>query len=111
MSSRTGSVRRERERVGKVIADTGIRDCSRASGAAHRQWKQLDNYKEQKIGLRPVATSYINAVFLENCRTALRGGNGISRRFNIDPPSLSDYLDGFDALKLAQSFEDSVSAL
>lgn len=57
-----------------------------------QHWRFLDLRCEMKVWGTPVARLYIVGVLLSNCLTCLRGRNQTSEHFNIDPPSLHEYL-------------------
>ena len=56
-----------------------------------RLWTFVDFKKNAKILLQPVAKYYAVATLLTNCYTCLYGNN-IAAHFNLQPPSLSEYL-------------------
>lgn len=45
-----------------------------------------------KLGLQPVAQIWQVSVLLANCLICLRGGNQVSKRFGLCPPSIEEYL-------------------
>ena len=56
-----------------------------------QQFSFLQHKENLKIGLQPVAQYYVVATILFNCFTCLYG-NQVSKFFNVDPPSLEEYL-------------------
>ena len=46
----------------------------------------------QKLYWQQVGTSYIVAALLTNCRTCIYGYGTAKKLFNLDPPSLEEYL-------------------
>jgi hypothetical protein len=57
-----------------------------------QHWRFLDLRCAMKVYETPVARLYIVGVLLSNCLTCIRGRNQTSAFFNLDPPSLHDYL-------------------
>jgi hypothetical protein len=57
-----------------------------------RYWAFLDYKKAMKIQLSAILPMWHLAIFLTNCLTCAKGGNQISKFFNIEPPSLEEYL-------------------
>jgi hypothetical protein len=55
-------------------------------------WAFLDFKKNLKVGLSPVGTLYKLGVLLTNCHTCIYGGNIVSAKFNLPPPTLRAYL-------------------
>jgi uncharacterized PurR-regulated membrane protein YhhQ (DUF165 family) len=47
----------------------------------------------QKLFQAPLAKEYVAAVFFANCHMCIYGAVPHSEYFDIDPPSLADYLD------------------
>lgn len=75
-------------------------NCEMSSGRIIVEWgfakvlqyfSFVDFKKNQKLLLQPIASHYFTAVLLSNCHTCLYGSEA-SKHFNIQPPSLSDYL-------------------
>lgn len=56
-----------------------------------QQFSFLQHKENLKIGLQPVAQYYVVATLLYNCFICLYGSQ-IATYFNVDPPSLEDYL-------------------
>ena len=57
-----------------------------------RYWAFLDYKKAMKIQQCAILLMWHLAIFLTNCLTCAKGGNQISKFFNIEPPSLEEYL-------------------
>jgi len=57
-----------------------------------RYWAFLDFKKQMKIQKSLIIPMWHLAIFLTNCVTCARGGNQISKYFNIAPPSLEEYI-------------------
>ena len=55
-------------------------------------WVFLDYKKVMNIQLSAILPMWHLAIFLTNCLTCAKGGNQISKFFNIEPPSLEEYL-------------------
>ena len=47
-----------------------------------------------KVGLQPVGQIWMVSVLLANCLTCLRGGNQVSKKFGMSPPSIEQYIAG-----------------
>lgn len=63
-----------------------------AFGLVTKYWG-FNSYKPaHKPGLSPVAGYYIVSVLLTNIQTCLKGGNQISDKYRLSPPSLERYL-------------------
>ena len=65
-------------------------------GAVILNFRLLSNRLEMKIGSRPLYDYVVCAVFLTNCLNCHKcadGGNQISKRFGLSPPSLVEYLN------------------
>lgn len=69
-----------------------------AFGDAWRQWTYTTTHKQLRIGCQAVGAFYAVAVLLNNCRTCLRGRNQTSDCFEVDPPSIYQYLYPNEAL-------------
>ena len=63
-------------------------------GLVKRLFAFIDWAKSQKILLSPVALFFKVAVFLTNIHTCVNEGNQVSDFFQLDPPSLQEYLYG-----------------
>ena len=61
-------------------------------GIVKRMFAFIDWAKGQKILLSPVAVLFKAAVFLTNVHTCVNRGNQISDFFQLDPPTLEEYL-------------------
>jgi hypothetical protein len=57
-----------------------------------REWAFLDFKKNQKVFLQPLAKYYLTGAILSNIRTCVNGSSQTSIHFNVDPPSLAEYL-------------------
>jgi hypothetical protein len=66
-------------------------------------WKYVDYDPAQHILLCPIALHYMNILLLTNCHTILQGMSVGHRMFDVEPPSLQEYL-GFQ-------WDDNLNAL
>ena len=57
-------------------------------------WPFLDYRKKHKVLLAPVGRHFAVANVLTNIHTILSGGNVISERYGLSPPSLDAYMAG-----------------
>ena len=57
----------------------------------HRLWAYVDFSKKNTLMWTRPATAYLNAQFLTNCHTCMYR-NQVSDCFELDPPSLHDYI-------------------
>jgi hypothetical protein len=63
-----------------------------AFGYVQSNWGHVSWVNGQRVLLSPVGLQYRVAVLLSNCLTCLRGGNIISDKFGVNPPTLEEYL-------------------
>ena len=56
-------------------------------------WRHLANELEMKMQSRPVFSYVWACSLMSNCLTAARGGNQISAKFSVPPPTLMEYLE------------------
>lgn len=70
----------------RVTVEWGFKEVSSRFAA-------LDFVRQEKIRQGPVALKYLVAVFLTNCLTCLDRDNQISQYFNVQPPTLDEYLN------------------
>ncbi|CAB1112388.1 unnamed protein product [Ectocarpus sp. CCAP 1310/34] len=56
------------------------------------KWAFVDMKSQQKYLLSPVGKQYRVATLLSNMHSCLNGGNQISQYFNLQPPTLEEYL-------------------
>jgi hypothetical protein len=61
-------------------------------GETQQQWTYTHFAEGLRPGFQPVAAFYATAILLQNCRTCIRGGSPISRRFGVPPQSVEAYL-------------------
>lgn len=61
-------------------------------GAVSNTWQALEFKRTEKVCLSAVALRYRVGVFLYNCLTCMRGGNQVSQRFMVEPPTLQQFL-------------------
>jgi nuclease HARBI1 len=57
-------------------------------------WPFLDYRKKHKVLLSPVGRLFAVGNVLTNMHTILSGGNIVSRRYGLEPPSLEAYMSG-----------------
>ena len=57
-------------------------------------WAYVDFSKKQNLSWTNPATAYLNAQFLTNCHNCMYG-NQVSNCFQIDPPTLHEYIHTF----------------
>ena len=81
-------------------SDAGVYNSSMSAVRTAVEWlfgdvinyfKCLDFKKNLKIGLSQVGKMYIVCSIIQNALTCLYG-NGTSQFFDLDPPSLEDYI-------------------
>ena len=70
-------------------------------GRVVNNWKAFFMKPQQKLLLTKPGRSYLNAQFLTNCHTCMYG-NQVSRQFDLDPPSLHEYLHNFREVEVEQ---------
>ena len=58
-----------------------------------RYWAFLDFKKQMKIQQSAIIPMWHLAIFLTNCLTCAKGGNQISKYFEVTPPSLDEYIN------------------
>jgi len=61
-------------------------------GLIKNTWPSLTVLSRMALHRSPVAIFWFNAVLLTNLRTILRGGNQVSERYAISPPTIDEYL-------------------
>jgi nuclease HARBI1 len=61
-------------------------------GAVWRKWTYTGFAKSLRNGQQALGSIYRTAVLLDNCITCLRGGNQTSKKYNMAPPSIEEYL-------------------
>jgi hypothetical protein len=72
---------------------SGVRvSVENAIGGIANTWQAIDFKRQEKYGLTAVALRYKAAVILYNALQCARGGNQISERFLVDPPTLEEYM-------------------
>ena len=57
-----------------------------------RYWAFLDFKKQMKIQQSAIIPMWHLAIFFTNCLTCAKGGNQISKYFDVIPPSLEEYI-------------------
>lgn len=62
-------------------------------GIVLNNWTFMEHKKPLKVLGTPVGLFYQVAVLLTNCLTCLKGSNQISSHFNLNPPTLNEYLN------------------
>jgi hypothetical protein len=72
----------------RVSVENGFADITRF-------WGLITNVRTQCINRSRVACQYTVAAFLTNCITCFNG-NSISNRYEIDPPSIEEYLSEWE---------------
>ncbi len=55
-------------------------------------WRMMQFNKQLKTGVGNIGVYFNVAVLLTNCYTCIKGSNMTSSYFNVNPPSLEDYL-------------------
>ena len=63
-------------------------------GHVINDFKFLDFKKNLKVGLSAVGEMYVVGAILPNCLTCLYG-NQTAEHFDVNPPALEDYLNGY----------------
>ena len=58
-----------------------------------RFWAFLGLKKQMKIQKSAIVPMWHLAIFLTNCLTCAKGGNQISKYFEVTPPSLDEYIN------------------
>ncbi|RPA78918.1 hypothetical protein BJ508DRAFT_241067 [Ascobolus immersus RN42] len=61
-------------------------------GIISRYWTFTAFKRSNRVGLSPVAAYYLCAALLTNIHTCLRRRNQISDKFDLEPPTLKEYL-------------------
>ena len=58
----------------------------------------INNYKRgSKVMSSPVAAVYIASTLLTNIRTCMNGGNQVSEKSGLSPPSFEEYIQSINA--------------
>lgn len=55
-------------------------------------WRTIQFGKQLKTGMGHLGVYCNVAILLTNCHTCLKGSNRTSKYFNLNPPTLDDYL-------------------
>lgn len=87
-----GSMSVENKTVNKSMSKVRV-SVEWSYGQICSYWSALDFKRQARTGTTPVAQMYRMGVLFTNCITCSRGGNSISDYFNLQPPSLTTYLD------------------
>ena len=66
-----------------------------AIGLVMNTWRKFQYGHNNKALETNVAAQFFIAVHLSNIKTIIEGGNLISRQYNIQPPSLAEYMSMF----------------